>query len=279
MSRKYLALVRREFQEHRSLWLAPSAVAGLLLLVLLWRGTGPGGAIGMSSMPGQAMAQLGTMSLVTTGMVLNAVAALAVLAYLLDCLFAERRDRSILFWKSLPVSDTETVLAKLVVASVLVPLGVMLLTLLLQPLLTLITYVRYEGMRPMIGLATVAGWPEGMARLGASWLFGLLWYFPFATYLMLASLLARRAPIVYAALPLLVLAMLEGLMFSGSQVRSFIWDRLNPWDVHLGLLLDVNGRSGQWWRAFQAPALWLGVVAGAGMLYAVIRLRRYRDDT
>ena len=32
--------------------------------------------------------------------------------YCLDALHGERRDRSILFWKSLPVSDLTTVLAK-----------------------------------------------------------------------------------------------------------------------------------------------------------------------
>ena len=51
------------------------------------------------------------------------IAALFVcFGYLVDCLYAERKDRSILFWRSLPVSDRDTVLAKFFVATIATPL-------------------------------------------------------------------------------------------------------------------------------------------------------------
>src|SRR5208283_2286784 len=42
--------------------------------------------------------------------------------YLLDCLNADRKDRSVLFWKSLPISDTAMVLAKLFTGLIAIPI-------------------------------------------------------------------------------------------------------------------------------------------------------------
>ena len=65
---------------------------------------------------------------------------IVVFFYLIDCLYTERKDRSILFWKSLPLSDTEVVLSKLAVAIVVVPIGVILLTAVMQFLLYIIVW-------------------------------------------------------------------------------------------------------------------------------------------
>jgi ABC-2 type transport system permease protein len=210
---------------------------------------------------------------------LGVAASVVVLVYLLDCLFAERKDRSILFWKSLPVSDAETVFSKLFLAMVLVPLGVMLLALLMQPLLGLVMYVRFEELREHMTLGITAGWLSGLGRLLTSWLFGVLWYLPFAAYLMLASVLAKRAPLVYAAMPPLVLIIGESLMFEGAYVRGFLAERFMFFGQSLQLLLDYDDKPGYGLEVFLSPQLWIGVAVGAGMLYTVIRLRRYRDDT
>jgi ABC-2 type transport system permease protein len=228
--------------------------------------------------PGVAAADAAAMSLIGTGLFLGAVAGLVVLTYLLDCLYAERKDRSILFWKSLPVSDTQTVLAKLIVAVVIVPAGVMLLALVLQPILAAIFYVRFEAMRANLSWQALAGWPEGLWRLGLTWIYCMLWYLPVAAYLMLASVLARRLPLVHAALPPVVLGMWEWMFADGTAIRSFIHDRLFPWNRSSEVLLNVRVHD-RWLEAFQDPALWMGVAVGAGMLYMVIRMRRYRDDS
>jgi ABC-2 type transport system permease protein len=55
-------------------------------------------------------------------MVLIITAFIVGLFYCLDALYGERRDRSILFWKSLPVSDLTTVLSKATIALVVLPL-------------------------------------------------------------------------------------------------------------------------------------------------------------
>ena len=45
-----------------------------------------------------------------------------VFFYCLAALFDDRKDRSILFWKSLPISDRDTVLSKLITASLVAPI-------------------------------------------------------------------------------------------------------------------------------------------------------------
>jgi ABC-2 type transport system permease protein len=124
---KYAVLVRRELWEHRILWLAPAAVALLIVVLPMFGGNlniGPSGRPDATTpgVPPQMQPFLSTMLLTGLAGVLGVVACIVSLVYLLDCLFAERKDRSILFWKSLPVSDAETVLAKLGLALVVVPL-------------------------------------------------------------------------------------------------------------------------------------------------------------
>jgi len=121
-----LVLIRRELWEHRALWIAPLVVAALMvcgavvasLKYHLTHGDmsgedRPGGMAMFAVMQGAASMPLSVVSLIVVGF------------YLLDCLYAERKDRSILFWKSLPVSDDKTVVSKLLVALLVVPLGVL----------------------------------------------------------------------------------------------------------------------------------------------------------
>ena len=125
-----LTLVRREFWEHRALWLAPLVVAALLALVA---------AIGrvhidMDDAPDLSSEQqrVALFSIIqwVLAMPLYIVIIFVGSFYLLDCLYAERKDRSIRFWKSWPVSDGLTVCAKLLVGLVIAPFGVFALALL-----------------------------------------------------------------------------------------------------------------------------------------------------
>ena len=138
-------LVKREFWEHRGLWAAPLVTAGLLVLMTFFTG-GSAGAMRIQ-VNGREAQFLGMMSgpaqekffgvFIGALIVPQLVVALVVLFfYLLDSLYSERKDRSILFWKSLPVSDAMTVASKAVVALLAVPLLVWLLSLLVSVLCT-----------------------------------------------------------------------------------------------------------------------------------------------
>ena len=102
------------------------------------------------------------------------------------------------------------------------------------------------------------------AGAGGAWV-TLLWYAPVAAYLMLASVYARRAPMLKAVLPPLVLALAENIVLGTSDVLHLVWSRLT-W------ISDPAA-------ALASMQLWLGLVLTAVLLVAVTRLRRYRDET
>ncbi len=292
MNRKFLMLIQREFWESKALWMVPVAVAILIIGAATFGQLGmrSGDSISVSASTADIGQRIGAVSLMGIVVVLFVVTGFAVFTFLLDCLLAERRDRSILFWKSLPVSDAQTVLAKLATAMVVMPLGTMLLAMLTQPVVALITWVRFEELRPLIDFGLFAAWPATLARLGGIWIFSTLWFAPLALYLMLASVLAKRAPILYAALPPLVLILGERQLLGSRVITDFLADRLFPWPSRMQHLMGslqpplggdprITGIEPNWWIPFQDPNLWIGLAVAAGMLYIVIRLRRYRDDT
>jgi ABC-2 type transport system permease protein len=287
-----LTLVRREFWEHRSLWLAPLAVTALLALVAFV------GRIHLDvddaayvHSEAQRVA-IFTLIQFVLAMPLYVVAMVVVTFYLLDCLYAERKDRSILFWKSLPVSDELTVLAKMLVALVAVPLGVFALALVAHLLFTAILGVRVltGSLLPVFTWNTYEWLRTELVMLLIT-VAAVLWWAPLAAYLLLVSGAARRSPMLWATLPLVLAPLLEWVAFGTRYLLDFINYRINGiwWllgvhnthivtkhEVHaVGSALEVLNFRG----FLMSPDLWLGLVVAAALVYAAIRIRRYRDDT
>src|ERR1700716_3718864 len=130
------------------------------------------------------------------------VMVIVVSFYLLDCLFSERKDRSILFWKSLPVSDAATVISKLLVAVVVVPLGVYLIAMVTDILFQAIWAARVaSGSLPdiAVGWDTVA-WLKVQGLMLYGLVVSMLWYAPLAASLLLVSAWARKNVFLWATL-------------------------------------------------------------------------------
>jgi len=290
-----LTLVRRELWEHRALWLAPLAVAALLALVA---------AIGrvhidMEEAPdltseSQRVAIFSIIQFVLA-IPLYLVAVFVGSYYLLDCLYAERKDRSILFWKSLPVSDGLTVCSKLLVGLVIVPIGVFALALLAHLLYTAILGARVSlGSLPPVFTWSTYEWLRTEAVMFFVTLLTVLWWAPIAGYLLLVSAWVRRAPILWATLPFVVGPVLEWVAFGTHYVQGFINYRVfGIWGIvgvehAVGIIVSKHGPHHpvgtalevlDFRRALTAIDLWLGLAATAALVYAAIRIRRYRDDT
>jgi len=287
-----LTLVRREFWEHRSLWLAPLIVAGLLALCA---------AIGRVHLQVEESAvvhgeaqRVAVFSIIqwVLAMPLYLVAMFVVAFYLLDCLYAERKDRSILFWKSLPVSDGLTVSAKMLVALVAMPLGVFALALVAHLLFSAILGARVLiGTLPPIFTWSTYEWARTEAVMLLVMVLAVLWYAPLAAYLLLMSAWVRRGPILWATLPLVLGPVLEWVAFGSRYLMDFInyringiWWLLGVQNTHLitkhevravGTALEVLNFRG----VMTSIDLWLGLAATVALVYAAIRIRRYRDDT
>lgn len=280
-TRPFLTLVRRELWEHGSLVWAPLAMALMIIVVSLVSGMVKGSVdfdLGedrpLPELFGDAEKQRGIFTLVMAGLVLPQllVAFVVVFFYLLDCLFTERRDRSILFWKSLPVSDAKTVLSKLFVALVAVPLWSWALSLVVGLVVFGVVAAQVSG-TPAAGLGTWHGgtWLTVQAAMLGKLAIGVLWYLPVAGWLLLVSVLAKRAPFLWATLPFLVLSLAERIALGSNVVGALVAQRLFGFREEVSLMSEFP--------LLASPGLWIGVAVGAALVYAAIRVRRRSDDS
>jgi ABC-2 type transport system permease protein len=280
-----VALVRRELWEHRALWVAPLVMEGLLAVALLF------GRMSMDlpddMLTGQQRIAILTIGVWGAAQPVFLVTGIVLGFYLLDCLYAERKDRSILFWKSLPLSDGLTVSSKFLVAAVVVPLGVFVLASVADLVFLAIFAVRAPG---TLGWSTYE-WLRTELALLLEVILAVLWYAPIGAALLVFSAWIRRAPIVWASLVPLVAPVVERVALGTHYIWTFERYRMNGiWHSlmagadlftdghHLPTVGTVLGRI-NFGAVFSDADLWLGVAAALAMVYAAARIRRYRDDT
>jgi ABC-2 type transport system permease protein len=288
-TRPFYWSVRREVWENRSIYVAPLAVAAVSFLGFLVSLHGLARSVravgGMEPvhqhvglvMPYAHVAWL----LLVTGMLVGVF-------YSIDALHGERRDRSILFWKSLPVSDLTTVLSKASIPLVVVPLvtfvvivGLHLIMLVFSSLVLAMSGLGVAAQRTLLPLF----------QMELVLLYGLtvmaLWHAPIYGWLLLVSGWARRATFLWVVLPPLVIFGMERGAFHGSFFGWLLRERFigfaanafafqgsgdvkaDPHFIPLALLTPGKFLS--------SPGLWIGLIFAAVFLVAAARLRRYRE--
>ncbi len=276
--------MRRELWENRWLYIAPAGIAAFILVVFF------ASAIRQPQRVAESLAVRSTDSLGVLAdsglggpMVLMMATLLIGVFYSLEALQGERRDRSILFWKSLPVSDATTVLSKAIVPLVVLPA----LTCILIAATQLAMLVLGTGVLLLTGAGVGAAWASFPFLLWPVMVYFVvaltLWHAPVYAALLLVSAWARRAPFLWAALPLLVMTVVERHTLYTSYVTGFLAYRA------LGFFNEAfafSGRAGQTAPRFPhitagnfltSPGLWLGLLFAAACLIAAVRLRRERD--
>ncbi|MFZ6658906.1 hypothetical protein [Undibacterium sp. TJN19] len=307
-----LYLLRREFWEHKGMFLwTPLAAAFAMILVfalpvifgktlLQERHFARIAAMrDHTALVGDALARV---YMTFTGPIL-AVMALIIFFYCLGCLYDDRRDRSILFWKSLPVSDFETVLSKLLTASVVVPVIFLIIgTVMSFIMMTIVS----------IGLATqdVYLFKDLLLNerlyLSPLQVFAMLpvyvfWALPSLGWLMLVSSWARSKVFLWAiGLPLislLLLTMVQKIQLQNLDVSWFAdlivgrglagiipgsWIHFEHISYETAFRPGANGVDygavlAISWDTLTSPQIWWGVLAAAVMFYMTIRLRRWRE--
>lgn len=277
--------VRRELWENRSLYVAPLIAAAVIFF---------GFSISTITLPRRmraAMALDPAQQAPVLAMPFSMAATLIILTgyivgifYCLDALHGERRDRSILFWKSLPVSDLTTVLAKACIPLLVLPVLVSTLALAAQLAMRMLSTMVLVGSG--VGAGTL--WAQlPLFQMSLVLLYGVtvhvLWHAPLWAYLLLVSSWARRTPFLWAVLPPLVLGLFERIAFQttffgalmkyrviGAMAEAFVLKKEDKGLVIRLSQLDPLGFLG-------SPGLWIGLVAAAAFLAAAARLRRYRE--
>jgi ABC-2 type transport system permease protein len=284
-------LVRREFWENRAIWMIPAVLGAVMVLAALF---GRADMVTLDTpIEGRAF---GGIFLIAFGATFYAVMSVYATWYLLDCLYSDRRDRSILFWKSLPISDTRTVLSKLAVALVAIPLVYFAAADLTTLLTAFIVSVRASS------LVGGSMWhADAWLQLQAMWLWGIfataIWYLPVAGWLMVVSAWAKRAVMLWSLLPPIALILVERWFVGTHVIAEQLTTRLLGF-VPLAFHSDPNS---EWWVTtavdhgtlrtpagiwsilnfagfFSSLQTWIGAAVGVLLVIAAIQLRLRRTE-
>lgn len=315
-------LMKREFWEHRGgfFW-APVVTAGVFFTFALMgvitaqvfkRHFFGEMKIGISlqkmteQMSPEDLAQLGPaidLGLLGYGSVIQLVLGFVLFFYLLGSLYDDRRDRSVLFWKSMPISDAQTVLSKVISATVIAPVIALAASIALQlgALLLGSLFLLLHGVSPITMIWGPAEPLSVWFKMIATLPINALWALPTIGWLMMVSAYARSKPFLWATL----LPIGVGVLASWFDVLStFSIPDYKVWQYGIAHLLggvfpgfyevqfgpsefvkgvEVAGLAGasSWSRLGEvliSPSMWIGVVAGVAMLFAATRLRRWRDE-
>ena len=272
--------VRRELWENRSIYMAPLGVAAFIPVGLLISTTRlphrMRGAVGM--MPSQHVPfdqQIGF-----AAMLIMATTILVALFYCLEALQRERRDRSILFGKSLPVSDLITVLSKASIPILIVPLLTFAITIATQCVMLLMNVVILAARGESVAAlwTHLQFWQTSLMLLYHLVAIHGFWYAPIWCWLLLVSSWARRAAFLWAFLPPLAIGVVEKIAFNTSHFGALMAYRLSggpegaAFDARSIAMTHVH--PGQF---VISPGLWSGLVLAAIFLAAAVRLRHYRE--
>ena len=159
-------------------------------------------------------------------MIINTVLQVMMIFYLLDSLYGERKDYSILFWKSLPLSDTMIVLSKLVVAAIVIPV-ISLLTMMLAQMMTLA--LQSYTLTDMTGTASLLWQQAGLMEFWQTHLILLveqsIWLFPVMGWLLLCSVWSRRSPFIPAIIIPLLLIFVDSSFRLDTNISEILLER------------------------------------------------------
>ncbi|MEA2342596.1 MAG: type transport system permease protein [Thermoanaerobaculia bacterium] len=276
--------IRREIWENRSIYAAPVVTACIMLF---------GVFISMFTLPHRISAAMGDPGKLhgvvempydmTAGLIL-VTAFLVGVFYCLDALHGERRDRSILFWKSLPVSDRTTVLAKAAIPLVVLPLFSYVLILVTQFIIVILYTIALLGHAQALEAfySNLKFFQLSMALLYAFVVIAL-WHAPVYCWLLLVSGWAKRATFLWAVMPFLAIGVFTKIAFGSGSFFTFLGNRLVGWfnkafiapqkgAPHLDPLAAMTPGT-----LLSTPSLWIGLLFAALFFAAAVRMRRYRE--
>ncbi|HTM37912.1 MAG TPA: hypothetical protein VL156_14265 [Terriglobales bacterium] len=271
--------LRRELWENRSLYFAPLIAAtaflfGFLVNLFTLRHRVASGLLDAE----QLREALTTRHDLAAALVMGTAFVVGIF-YTIDALYGERRDRSILFWKSLPVSDLVTTLSKLTIPIIVVPMVSFAIALLAQFSMLLLSTVMLMGSSANLGTIWT-GTPflrDSLALFYHLLAIHGLWYAPAYAWLLLVSAWAPRLPLLWAVLPPFVICGLERIAFNTSHGLDLVKYRLLGPDNgmapehHHDLAATLIPQ-----HFFSAPGLWTGLVLAAALVFLTVRTRRYR---
>jgi len=306
-------LVRREYWENKGGFTWAPIIGGIVGILLCLVGSVISGLFGREhhggmQFDGTPIDQVAGWGAVGDVMLMGGAALMALVLgfvlffYLLGSLYDDRRDRSILFWKSMPISDSQMVLSKLAWALLLAPVLSFAFSLVLGVILWFVASVgaAISGVPGMVGIFTASHPFRFLASALVTLPVQMAWSLPAVGWLMLCSSWSRRMPFLWAVVPpIMICAMVSFTdLFPGIDInhRALWWTlAYRPllsvfpfsWNLavesqhvqmhgpeDMGKLFDPMHSL----TAFATADMWIGVAVGVAMIYVATRLRRWREE-
>ena len=305
MINHHLALIKREMLEHRSIYITPAAIAVIVTLgviAMLVFASGYAAELDVAIFGAQNVVGDSGRRAALTGFFLGSswvfVIALAFLMifYCLDSLYAERKDKSILFWRSLPVTDAETVISKLTVALFVIP-AVTFLGIVVTHLINLIITSIWVSMRGADSGLLIWGsvplfdnWAAAIVVLLAS----SVWMSPFIGWFLFVSALTKRSPFLTAFMPLILISLVEGIILRTHVFAEYVLGRGESIPIFRAVDIEEFFDEERWRVAeesisllthldviqfISSPATWAGILVCGLLSTGAIYIRRYRDES
>ena len=220
--------------------------------------------------------------LVVLGLPILLTVGFGLLAYSLSTFADERKDRSLIFWRSLPVSDLTTVMSKLVFIVVIIPLLVLPNLILLQLVASLSVSIYFVSNDIVpFGYVWTSYFISDWFRIIFSLWAQALWSLPIFLWLMLSGTYFKK-PVIGAVVPLVALVVLEGIIFKANNVQEFIENRLGFWSradsfpiqYEEDLVVDITDV----YLMLTTQAFWIGLIASAVLVAGIVFTRSTNND-
>lgn len=304
--KQMMTLIHRELIEHRSGWAVPAVFGALFVLAALLALFGVvrfgvmDGTMTLAdvaeNVDGAALDAGLRVMLMSIAAVLTLIMSFVVFFFFLDALYAERKDRSILFWKSLPVSDLQVVGSKFLTGIVAIPLLTVVVF-----LVTAVLVILIGGVGLVWGGAGEALYsaPGALANVTLLMLYTMafqaLWFAPIGGWALLVSAFAKRAVLGWAVLPPVLIVVAEQTLFRTRYFAELLGQRMSGGyelafrgEMEVGMRVDAEGTFvsnlptlGEFitpGRLLAAPSLWAGIAVAVLFLTGAVWLRRWRDE-
>ena len=314
-------LIKREFWEHKGGFFWTPIVVGMLMILFVVISLaivvfGRSGSAFINGVPVTSLAvqmadadRIQVVGRITewymgTSSPLFFVLGFVVFFFCLGTLFDERKDRSILFWKSLPVSDSATIFSKVLLALGIAPLITVACAAIMSVIILLLSCaaMAMKGSNFFADILGSTAFYAAPFKWAAMWPIYVLWALPTVGWLIMVGAWARSKPFSWAVgVPLLAGGLISwvNMMFELGIETSWVWTQIiarlllsafpgywfkSPYfatnnDTGLGQYQTASDMVSQSWQLLGTANLWFGVIAGAAMIYAAIYIRRSKDES
>jgi ABC-2 type transport system permease protein len=266
---RLLALVRREFWENKGAFrTTPLVIGGIYIAFLLMSifttahfdnemYTFREAIRLLAEQPPEMRSIHGYQVLLGSSVFFTVVLSFVVFFYLLGALYDDRKDRSILFWKSLPASDTMTIASKLLSAMILAPLIFWAVFILTQIVIAVIgsIMVLTVGENPWTLFLSMVNPLQAWGVLLVSYLAASIWFLPMYAWLLLVSSFAPRIPLLFAVLPPVIFAILQvwiGFLKTFT-LNASLFGLIGEWVANSPAIISVGSHDGEGFLSLGVP--------------------------